>query len=131
MSIPDGWELRFTNGSVLSGRQLTYSPGTSATIENATGGQDGYFEFFARSQQGDAVCADAQVTKDDMLEFAGRNAILCTHDSTSTKQYRISHPNGNHLSFSFATLSVDGTSSIETPERTELIEAILNTIQFK
>ena len=85
-------------------------------------------------------CNEGTTLEKDSLQLGGYDAIICngtreirraTVTTYPVRTYEIANPAGESVQADFATHSEDGTTSLLTPERIEVIEAMLNTIQFK
>lgn len=139
MRLPDGWEFlhdtsRGTVASLVTTESglLEYEPGVPAIILDLQEARDGYIEAFFSLRDDAATCSTSETVIDANISINGNSGVKCiSSDTYKSESYKITNANGGHLQLGFATLAPDGIAQADTPERTELIEAMIGTLEFK
>ena len=135
--IPDGWNVTTIVSAFVSDGDQQYQPGVPAKMASSSGLAGGRYDVNVGHRSGGATCGSGENVIESSLTFLGQSAVRCSGTRPSTTSdypveiYKVASPSGTNLEATFATHSEDGTTLLLTPERIEVIEAMLNTIQFK
>ena len=135
--IPDGWGVAGVGKTLVAGTFPEYRPGVPGEITEPMGLVNGRFEVLIAHKQEAIGCNDDSSLDESDLTFAGYKSIKCKGVRNLWDEiiypfqtYEISNSQDSTIEAQFAESTEDGTLLL-TAENTELIEAMLNTIQFK